>query len=51
MVRDILDLHGVGGQGVRESTKFPGEDSNGATHRVRWEVGGGQNSWDPKKGG
>ncbi|CAJ1392756.1 unnamed protein product [Effrenium voratum] len=27
MVRDILDLHGVGGQGVRESTKFPGKGS------------------------
>jgi len=24
MVRDILDLHGVGGQGVRASEEFPG---------------------------
>ncbi|CAK9062152.1 unnamed protein product [Durusdinium trenchii] len=27
MVRDILDLHGVGGQGVRASEEFPGKGS------------------------
>ena len=30
MVRDILDLHSVGGQGVRSSEEFPGA----AAHRL-----------------
>ena len=33
MVRDILDLHSVGGQGVRASEEFPGADFNGEVRR------------------